>query len=794
LATQVFELDQGKQIETITWPAGNGRFHVFAIASDGGQRSPVPSADPAIAGGAAAEVGQELRMTDVTWDPPGTTMAYQWRRDGVDIDGATQATYIVQTADIGAQLTARVTASFPGYRSSVFFTAAVAISAPDRSAELAALVASLDLSVQGGTSPADWSAYLNALHAAEVLVTSGTTSYPEVSSAIDALNAAVATLRPAPTTDLVELVSATQALSGDGYTEETWQGVLDAVAAALATAGRAAGQLATVEEVGQAREDLIAAVAALALVSQPAPVDYAVLAGLVDLFAGMNVRQAEYTEVSWNRYATALGDARTAVEDQNAASQTVVNGLRDALADAFGQLDRLPDVSNLAVAIAAVEALDLDPDAYTEESFGRLGSALEGARAVVRTGGVGISQNQVEAALTAVNRELGRLEAVQPVVADPQAGVRVLGSLEDDAGGLDAEGYTETSWARLDVALRVARVVLGDGASSAELVEEATVALASALAALVPATPTAPPSTPPASVSAVGLAVLTGAYMALRPAGYSAASWAVFRAALDAAELVRTDPAASQAQTEAAFADLVAAAAGLVAIETPAPAQTVEVRVPGPVVSVPAPGVTVTAPAPSPTAAPTPAPSQSVGPEGTTETPPAAAPTAVVKVKVSQTTVRLRVGGSLRLTGAGYQADGATSKVSWTSSDRTIASVSALGKITAKKAGRATITVKAGGKTARVKVTVVAKKTAQAKVTQVRASGLPSTMAVGQVAWASPTWKPATAIGVRTTYRSSNSAVIAIDRAGRAVARSAGATTIAVTAGAKTTTYTITVK
>ena len=43
---------------------------------------------------------------------------------------------------------------------------------------------------------------------------------------------------------------------------------------------------------------------------------------------------------------------------------------------------------------------------------------------------------------------------------------------------------------------------------------------------------------------------------------------------------------------------------------------------------------------------------------------------------------------------------------SWKSSDKKVATVSKSGKITAKKAGKATITVKCGKKTVKVKVTV----------------------------------------------------------------------------------------
>ncbi|MEQ8404485.1 MAG: cadherin-like domain-containing protein, partial [Oceanicaulis sp.] len=57
----------------------------------------------------AAQEGVTLTATNTLTDPDGLgTLSYQWRRDGVDIDGATGATYTPTQEDVGAQITVAV--------------------------------------------------------------------------------------------------------------------------------------------------------------------------------------------------------------------------------------------------------------------------------------------------------------------------------------------------------------------------------------------------------------------------------------------------------------------------------------------------------------------------------------------------------------------------------------------------------------------------------------------------------------------------------------------------------------
>ena len=94
----------------------------------------------------------------------------------------------------------------------------------------------------------------------------------------------------------------------------------------------------------------------------------------------------------------------------------------------------------------------------------------------------------------------------------------------------------------------------------------------------------------------------------------------------------------------------------------------------------------------------------------TTLTMPALAKTKTVKttkVTLSETgTVTLEKGKTLQLT-ATLRPKNSTQAVKWSTSNKKIATVNSKGKVTAKKAGTATITAKSGKKSAKVKVKVV---------------------------------------------------------------------------------------
>jgi hypothetical protein len=90
-------------------------------AADAQGKLPVNSVLPAITG--TAQVGVLLTCSTGTWSNTPDAFAYQWRRAGVTLAGATASTYTPVTGDIGSTLSCTVKATNLG-------VPAVATSAP----------------------------------------------------------------------------------------------------------------------------------------------------------------------------------------------------------------------------------------------------------------------------------------------------------------------------------------------------------------------------------------------------------------------------------------------------------------------------------------------------------------------------------------------------------------------------------------------------------------------------------------------------------------------------------------
>ena len=166
----------------------------------------------------------------------------------------------------------------------------------------------------------------------------------------------------------------------------------------------------------------------------------------------------------------------------------------------------------------------------------------------------------------------------------------------------------------------------------------------------------------------------------------------------------------------------------------------------------------------------------------------------VTGVTLNKATLTLIEGASETLTATVAPADATNQKVTWKSSNAAVATVDATGKVTAVKAGEATITVTTedGAKTATCKVTV---KAATVAVTGVTLNKSALTLIAGASETLTATVAPANATNKKVTWKSSNAAVATVDAAGKVTAVKAGEATITVTTedGAKTAACKVTV-
>ena len=154
-------------------------------------------------------------------------------------------------------------------------------------------------------------------------------------------------------------------------------------------------------------------------------------------------------------------------------------------------------------------------------------------------------------------------------------------------------------------------------------------------------------------------------------------------------------------------------------------------------------------------------------------------------VTLDKATLSLAVGETAQLT-ATVKPDDATDKnVSWTSSDESVAKVDN-GKVTAVKAGKATIIAKCGGKTAECAVTVTV------PITSLTLDKTSLSLAVGETAQLTATVKPDDATDKTVTWSSSNESIITVSN-GEVYAVAEGTAVISAVSGDKLAQCTVTV-
>ena len=160
---------------------------------------------------------------------------------------------------------------------------------------------------------------------------------------------------------------------------------------------------------------------------------------------------------------------------------------------------------------------------------------------------------------------------------------------------------------------------------------------------------------------------------------------------------------------------------------------------------------------------------------------------------VSNGKLSLKSGASVQLTATVNPSNATDKTVSWTSSNSSAAKVSD-GKVTAVKAGTATITATAGGKTASVVVTVADNPVTSVSISGDGVSGGKLALKAGASAQLTATVKPDDATDRKVTWTSSDSSVANVMGTGVVTAGSkAGTATIKAAAGGKSASVTVTV-
>ena len=161
-------------------------------------------------------------------------------------------------------------------------------------------------------------------------------------------------------------------------------------------------------------------------------------------------------------------------------------------------------------------------------------------------------------------------------------------------------------------------------------------------------------------------------------------------------------------------------------------------------------------------------------------------PIVVEEISFNKTSVSLKAGETVTLT-ATVKPDDATDKtVTWSTSDASVATVND-GVVTAKKVGTATITAKAGDKSATCEITVVA-----TPVTAVTLNKTSASLKAGETVTLTATVKPDDATDKTVTWGSSDESVAKVEN-GIVTAIGKGLSTITAKAGDTSATCMVTV-
>ncbi len=162
--------------------------------------------------------------------------------------------------------------------------------------------------------------------------------------------------------------------------------------------------------------------------------------------------------------------------------------------------------------------------------------------------------------------------------------------------------------------------------------------------------------------------------------------------------------------------------------------------------------------------------------------------TPVESITLNQTTASLKVGEMVTLTAKVLPEDATDKTVTWSSSNESVATVDANGKVTAMALGSAIITAKCGDVTATCAVTVVATPAESITLNQTTAS-----LKVGDTVTLTATVLPEDATDKTVTWTSSNEAVAKVDVNGKVMAMALGNATITAKCGEVSATCAVTV-
>ncbi len=351
------------------------------------------------------------------------------------------------------------------------------------------------------------------------------------------------------------------------YTPASWETYQKAITALERILAQDKATIAAANDALAALEE---ATAALTPVSAQEP-NSAVKKSLADAIAGANTNQTHYTADSWAGYKAALDklNALKAALDEADSEEKTTNITRyeiekaiEALGTAAGQLvpneaHAVGEAEKDAMAAAIAEAGTFRKAHYTDESWAAFQEKLNDLKAMQNS--TSVTKEEVQAATKALEDAMNGLVPTDAQKPDADK-VSELKTEYDNATAASADlkeaDYTAESWAAYQNAYAALKKVADRLADDAKKGSVTKTEIQTALdnfkaAALV------------RNVDKTALnAAITGCTN-LNASDYTAATWSAFQASLNAAKAVAAKDGATQAEVDAALADLNAKKAAL---------------------------------------------------------------------------------------------------------------------------------------------------------------------------------------------------------------------------------------
>ena len=305
-----------------------------------------------------------------------------------------------------------------------------------------------------------WKSFSDALAAAKSEYKSENSTPETVKAAQEKLDAAIKGLKAKKVdkSQLEALIKEAEGKTETDYTAKSWAKLVTALEAARS---EFRNENATQESVNNACGSLKTAIDGLTVKA-----DKTQLKALID--EASNKNKAEYTSVSWKALETALKNAQS-VYDTEDATQKSVQDACDSLRTAIDGLKVKVDKSELQALIT--EATGKEEAGYTPESWAAFTTALGTANEV--NGNKDATQEVVDQACESLRTAMTGLTA--------KADKTQLQALIDEAGNKNKDEYTEESWASFEAALNEAKSVFTNENASQDVVDKACESLSKAI-------------------------------------------------------------------------------------------------------------------------------------------------------------------------------------------------------------------------------------------------------------------------------------------------------------------------